>query len=304
MTNAASNTFTIPTYAAVGFPVGTCLSILNLGAGATTIQGAAGVTLTGTSTTSAQYEGGVAVKSGTNSWTFVKGGGGPKASVSNTTGAPALTTVTEGDIKYVVYTFTGSVSVMFDKPGPVQVLIVAGGGGGGGLGTLNYIAGSGGGGGLLQTDFYVTAGTVPIIVGGGGVIGSPGGETLFGNLCMARGGAGGYNQGGAGGNGGSGGGAGYRGARGWAFMTKYGFYGGDTSSGFGGGAGGTGDAPTYGAPLQVWGNYYATSGGRLGAGGPRDLSPNTGNGGTGGYPPSGLSSAGASGVVIVRVRTN
>jgi len=44
MNNAAANTITIPTNATVAFPIGTIILITQLGAGATTIAAAAGVT--------------------------------------------------------------------------------------------------------------------------------------------------------------------------------------------------------------------------------------------------------------------
>jgi hypothetical protein len=47
MNNASPNTLTIPTNAAVAFPIGTAIEITALGAGTTTIAGDTGVTLTG-----------------------------------------------------------------------------------------------------------------------------------------------------------------------------------------------------------------------------------------------------------------
>jgi len=44
MDNAAANTITIPTNASVAFPIGTTILITQLGAGATTIAAAGGVT--------------------------------------------------------------------------------------------------------------------------------------------------------------------------------------------------------------------------------------------------------------------
>lgn len=49
MTNAAANTLTIPANATVAFPVGTVITVGQGGAGTTTIDAAAGVTLNGVS---------------------------------------------------------------------------------------------------------------------------------------------------------------------------------------------------------------------------------------------------------------
>ena len=72
MDNAAANTVTIPTNAAVAFDVGTVMSVVMIGAGATSITGDTGVTVNGTSggteTIQNQYQGASLLKVATNTW--------------------------------------------------------------------------------------------------------------------------------------------------------------------------------------------------------------------------------------------
>lgn len=72
MNNASANTVTIPTNASVPFPIGTIITITQLGAGATTVQGDTGVTVNGTSAgsaaLSAQYDGVSLYKRDTDVW--------------------------------------------------------------------------------------------------------------------------------------------------------------------------------------------------------------------------------------------
>jgi hypothetical protein len=72
MSNASANTVTIPTNASVAFPVGATITINQLGAGTTTIEGDTGVTVNGTSGGSVdinnQYSGCVIRKTATNTW--------------------------------------------------------------------------------------------------------------------------------------------------------------------------------------------------------------------------------------------
>lgn len=74
MDNAAANVFTIPANASVAFEVGTIINVQRLGAGATTIQAAAGVTLNGVTPGSApiqaRYTSASLKKIGTNTWTI------------------------------------------------------------------------------------------------------------------------------------------------------------------------------------------------------------------------------------------
>ena len=72
MSNASANTLTIPTNASVAFDVGTVVNVIMLGAGATTIAGATGVTLNGVSAGSGaintQYQGVSLLKIATDTW--------------------------------------------------------------------------------------------------------------------------------------------------------------------------------------------------------------------------------------------
>jgi hypothetical protein len=78
MNNAASNTFSIPTDATYAFPNGTAITILQIGAGVTTINavtpGTTTITSSGATSASpvlARYKAAVAVKLGTNAWTII-----------------------------------------------------------------------------------------------------------------------------------------------------------------------------------------------------------------------------------------
>lgn len=78
MNNAASNTFSIPTDATYAFPNGTAITVLQIGAGITTINavtpGTTTVTSAGATSASpvlARYKAAVAVKTGTNAWTVM-----------------------------------------------------------------------------------------------------------------------------------------------------------------------------------------------------------------------------------------
>ena len=72
MDNASANTLTIPTNASVAFPTGSPLLVYMIGAGTTTIQGATGVTVNGTSGGSVdiqnQYQAAGLYKIGTDTW--------------------------------------------------------------------------------------------------------------------------------------------------------------------------------------------------------------------------------------------
>ncbi len=72
MNNAAANTVNIPLNASVAFPVGTQITIVQIGAGQTTIDAATGVTLNGvdgaTRSTIAQYESITIYQRATNTW--------------------------------------------------------------------------------------------------------------------------------------------------------------------------------------------------------------------------------------------
>lgn len=75
--NASAQTYTIPTNATAAFPTGTCLNIIQIGAGQVTIVGASTVTVASTGATSAQpklrvqYSSATLIKVDTNSWYVV-----------------------------------------------------------------------------------------------------------------------------------------------------------------------------------------------------------------------------------------
>jgi hypothetical protein len=78
MNNASANAFKIPTNASVAFPIGTCITVLNLGAGTTTISAVTSGTTTVVSVgaTPAQpqvltYKSAACLKTGTDTWVIV-----------------------------------------------------------------------------------------------------------------------------------------------------------------------------------------------------------------------------------------
>jgi hypothetical protein len=78
MSNASANAFKIPTNASVAFAVGTVITVLNIGAGLTTISavtpGTTTVLSVGTvaaSPTLAQYKSAACIKTGTDTWYVV-----------------------------------------------------------------------------------------------------------------------------------------------------------------------------------------------------------------------------------------
>ena len=78
MNNASANSFKIPTNASVAFPVGTVLTVLNIGAGATTISAVTSGTTTvqsagavSASPVLAQFKSAACLKIATDSWIIV-----------------------------------------------------------------------------------------------------------------------------------------------------------------------------------------------------------------------------------------
>ena len=78
MNNASANAFKIPTNASVAFPIGTAITVLNLGAGICTVSAVTSGTTTVVSagTVSAQptistYKSVVCLKTGTDTWVVV-----------------------------------------------------------------------------------------------------------------------------------------------------------------------------------------------------------------------------------------
>lgn len=160
---------------------------------------------------------------------------------------------------YVIHTFktVGSTILNVIEGGNIEVLVVAGGGGGGN-GSGSCEAGGGGAGGLIYNDnYFISNGSISVIVGDGGLANSKGNNSVFGNIIAEGGGNGGTNStGGAGGSGGGGShasdggtavlGQGNVGGRGTAHLGINGEY--QNSGGGGGGAGKAGNTnyPTFG----------------------------------------------------------
>jgi len=78
MNNASANTFKIPTNASVAHPIGTVITVLNIGAGTCTISAVTSGTTTVLSTgataaapTLTQYKSAACIKTGTDTWYVV-----------------------------------------------------------------------------------------------------------------------------------------------------------------------------------------------------------------------------------------
>jgi len=78
MSNASANAFKIPTNASVAFPIGTVITVLNIGAGLCTISAVTSGTTTvlsagatAASPTVAQYKSAACIKTGTDAWYIV-----------------------------------------------------------------------------------------------------------------------------------------------------------------------------------------------------------------------------------------
>jgi hypothetical protein len=74
--NAAASTMVIPTNTTTAFPIGTCITVLNKGAGLVSISGAVGVTVLSAGAvaaipTLAQYKSAACIKTGTDAWYVV-----------------------------------------------------------------------------------------------------------------------------------------------------------------------------------------------------------------------------------------
>lgn len=80
MSNASANSFKIPTNASVAHPIGTVITVMNIGAGLTTISAVTPATTTvlsvgatAASPTLVQYRSAACIKTGTDTW-YVVGG--------------------------------------------------------------------------------------------------------------------------------------------------------------------------------------------------------------------------------------
>jgi hypothetical protein len=197
-------------------------------------------------------------------------------------------TYTQSGFQYKYISFTSNGTLTITRPGFADILLVSGGGGGSfttDRGTKN----TGGGGGNVVTLGYIPAGSYAISIGGGGAAGSRGGTSAIGDLLKHGGG----NQGVVGRS------TGNIGASGSALPGGV-VTGGEVSAnpvsgtGLGGGSGGgiIAGANSYSGRVFDWTNTSV----EYGMGGYTGGTPpaNTGNGG--------FNVAGASGIVVVRVR--
>ena len=276
LSNASAVAVTLPLEATVAWPTGTQLRLLNVGAGTVTVAGAVGVTINGTPLTLAQYKGANLIKTGLNTWVFIPFASGTPlltaANVSATTGSPSI--VTSGG--FTRYTWTASGSITFAIDGLCDVYICGGGGGG--------INDGGGGGGVLATQAFYPSGTKTITIGGGGAAQRSGSPSMV--FPYAAPGGGTAQQ-----NGGCGGG----GASPGSGLDGLGF--GGASGGGGGGAGAIGSGATGGAGKTSTLGSSVTKG--VGAS-VSTTAPGANTGGGGGAP-SGISQAGGSGYIEIRV---
>jgi len=341
-TNASAKTFTIPPQSSVTWTANTVIRVVNYGAGAMTIDGGVGVTVTNTGSTLAQYQAAAAIRTAENAWTLVPFSGGVSAlraaDVSSTTGSPAITTYTLGGIDYTAYDFTGSGSITLAKAGTADVWVNAGGGAGGWRGSRG--AGGGGGGGFVADNVYLTAIAHTVVIGAGGAgnqtngVGLSGTASRLGPFYGIGGGGGGTEPGMSGGSGG-GGSTGGTGGSGTSGQGGNGGTGNNVTPSFGGGGGGGGGANGVNGTSSAGGNggdgqlvnltgsdiYCAGGGGGgaatgtagtggIGGGGNGGSNGDGGGGGVnvggGGGGAGNINSGGASGGsgrVIIRVRT-
>lgn len=324
--SASATTVTLPSSSLVN---GMQAKISNVGAGTVTVSGG---TLLGTATIN-QYGGITAVyKTSITSWWLLP--------FSGSVGAANFTNTATGTYTgYKYLTMTGNTSLVIDRAGFADILIVAGGGGGG-----SGEGGGGGAGGVIEyNSFYLAVGTYTCTIGGGGsgatldlagsigtysrinslvAIGGGGGAG-FGVASLATaGGSGGGDSGNTGssqalgvdGQGKSGGGpSSDQGSGGGGYTTA-----GTASSGINGGAGGTGlTSSITGTSVGYAGggggatNTGGGSGGTATQGGGAGGNTVSGNGvagtinrgGGGGAAASNTTTGGAggSGVIIIRV---
>lgn len=298
--NASPVTVTIPLNLAIEFPVNTVIGLLNKGAGFVTVAPASGVTIFPAVRLLAQNETASLVKTGTNTWYLLQGGGLPKALVSSSTAA-SVTAVTLGGLPAKVYRFTGTGSITLTKGGLVDVIAQ----GPGGLGSF----GCGGAGGFVERlGVFVPSGVNTIYIGAGmpynliqgnsesshfaGIVGTGGGS---GAQYFDRQPSGGACGGGSGpfASGSFGSGVRFQGVIAVSAGVTRGGNGAGVNGGGGGGVNGDGSGGTGGAgtsPGVTWG-----SPGLLGrGGGGASMTANTGNGGN-------LGNNGNSGLVLIRV---
>lgn len=178
-TNASAKTFTIPPQASVTWVAGSMIRVVNYGAGALTVDGGVGVTVTNTAATLAQYQAATAIRTGTNAWTLVPfAGGASNANFSNA----ATGTYSVGPINYKYIQFNSSGSLVVTTAGYADVWIMSGG-----AGDFNGVW-NGGAGGLNRGARFFTATTHTVTIGAGGPASSGvgGGITTVGPYTCTR----------------------------------------------------------------------------------------------------------------------
>lgn len=326
--SASATTVTLPSSSLVD---GMQAKISNVGAGTVTVNGG---TLLGTATIN-QYGGMTAVyKTSITSWWLLP--------FSGSVGAANFTNTATGTYTgYKYVTFTGNGSLVIDRAGFADILLIGGGGAGG----YNYGGGGAAGGHLYLTSMYLPAGTHTVTVGGGGaantsqtITGGRGSDSTLLTFQAVGGGGGGALTAGnydpmSGQGGGSGGGcSGY--GRGWNApaglgISGQGYNGGQGSTTAGGGGGGgsatgttstgnAGGAGGAGAANSITNVSTTRAGGGGGGGASSAGAGGAGGGGAGGVggaatagtvntgsggggAGSNVAAAGGSGLVIVRV---
>jgi hypothetical protein len=300
---------TIPPASSVDWDAGTQLAVLNQGSATVTVTAGSGVTLNGSGTALAQYAGGVAVRTGSDEFTFVPFSGAGSASPSGIPNADfsnaATGTYTDSGINYKYITYTASGTLTVTTAGFADVLLIGGGGGGG-----RFTGGGGGAGGYNEiSDAYLPVGTLTVTVGAGGsgaiagldasrpFSGSSGlGSGLHAYFAVGGGlgGIGNDSRGGqAGGSGGGGGGNDALALPGGSGTSGQGNSGGSSLVTTGGGAGGGGGANASGGNATVGpiggsggsgkaNSFTGSSVTRAGGGGGGSQSGTAGSGGAGG----------------------
>jgi hypothetical protein len=272
------------------FAAGDVVWLHNIGAGTCTVTAGTATVNTAASLDLAQWEGGSLYFTSASSAIFFRGpaGGVGTANFTDTeTG-----TYSSGGKSYKYLTFTSSGTITFDTAGLADVFVLGGGGGG------RTAYGAGGGGGAVEGPTIVEATTYTVTVGAGGAAGatgSAGTSSSIGSLIVCTGGAVGNLVGSA---------SGALTAGTFTLdetfgdvvsktFTGTGAHGGGARSVTGAGYGG-GDGLTTNVT-----NSALTQRGRGGqVGGPVAKAANSGQGGD---ATGGSSTAGGSGVVIVRV---
>jgi hypothetical protein len=105
--NASAQTYTIPPTASVAWATGTTLYVINLGAGVVTFAAGAGVTVTNTTQTLAQYQSARLVRTALNAWTVTPDSGQSGSGLTLISATTIGTTVSSVNV-------TGAFSAAYD----------------------------------------------------------------------------------------------------------------------------------------------------------------------------------------------